>query len=77
MIDVMGKLGHDRFAVVGHDRGALVALRAALDHPEHVSHLAVIDVIPTVEMWDSLTGIGVCSPSTCTFLLNPTTCPSA
>ncbi|WP_206796467.1 alpha/beta fold hydrolase [Amycolatopsis sp. MtRt-6] len=49
-------LGHDRFALAGHDRGALVAFRAALDHPSAVSHLAVLDVIPAVDLWESLTG---------------------
>ncbi|SFW71980.1 alpha/beta fold hydrolase [Amycolatopsis australiensis] len=49
-------LGHDRFALAGHDRGALVAFRAALDHPEAVTHLAVLDVIPAVDLWASLTG---------------------
>ncbi|WP_067813207.1 alpha/beta fold hydrolase [Actinomadura kijaniata] len=58
MVELMRRLGHDRFGLVGHDRGALVALRAALDHPAAVERLAVIDVIPTVEMWDSLTGTG-------------------
>ncbi|MEU6034081.1 alpha/beta hydrolase [Actinomadura sp. NPDC047616] len=58
MVELMRQLGHERFSLVGHDRGALVALRAALDHPAAIDHLAVIDVIPTVEMWDSLTGVG-------------------
>jgi hypothetical protein len=38
-------LGHRRFALVGHDRGALVALRAGLDHPDTVTHLACLDVL--------------------------------
>ena len=42
-------LGHDRFAVVGHDRGALVAFRTAMDHPDRVSHLVVMDGLPLVE----------------------------
>jgi haloacetate dehalogenase len=49
-------LGADRFALVGHDRGALVAIRAALDHPETVTHLATLDVLPTLDMWDILHG---------------------
>src|SRR3954469_3543954 len=49
-------LGHDRFALAGHDRGALVAFRAALDHPEAVSHLAALDVLPTLDTWDVLRG---------------------
>ncbi|PSK91726.1 pimeloyl-ACP methyl ester carboxylesterase [Murinocardiopsis flavida] len=56
MVGLMRSLGHDRFAVVGHDRGALVAFRAALDHPEIVSHLGVLDVLPTVDNWAALHG---------------------
>lgn len=42
-------LGHDRFAVVGHDRGCYVALRAALDAPDNVSRLVVMDGVPISE----------------------------
>ncbi|MFI2414833.1 alpha/beta fold hydrolase [Streptomyces sp. NPDC018947] len=49
-------LGHERFALAGHDRGALVAVRAGLDHPEAVTHLAALDVLPTPDMWDVLHG---------------------
>ena len=49
-------LGHERFALAGHDRGALVAVRAGLDHPEAVTHLAALDVLPTLDMWDVLRG---------------------
>ncbi|MET8584907.1 alpha/beta hydrolase [Streptomyces collinus] len=46
---VMRGLGHDRFAVVGHDRGAYVATRLALDHPEAVSAVSVLDAVPIGE----------------------------
>ncbi len=49
-------LGHHSFALAGHDRGALVAVRAGLDHPGVVSHLLVLDVLPTLDMWDILRG---------------------
>jgi len=49
-------LGHDRFALAGHDRGALVAFRAALDHPETITHLAILDVLPTLDMWEVMHG---------------------
>src|SRR3954452_19582039 len=49
-------LGHERFALAGHDRGALVAFRAALDHPETITHLAVLDVLPTLDMWQVMRG---------------------
>jgi haloacetate dehalogenase len=44
-------LGHERVALVGHDRGARVAHRYALDHPVEVERLAVLDVIPTRAMF--------------------------
>ncbi|MFJ5305055.1 alpha/beta fold hydrolase [Streptomyces sp. NPDC088350] len=50
-------LGHDRFALAGHDRGALVAFRAGLDHPGTITHLACLDVLPTLDMWDVLHGV--------------------
>jgi haloacetate dehalogenase len=46
-LEVMRSLGFERFAVVGHDRGARVALRMALDHPDAVLRLAVLDIVPT------------------------------
>ncbi|OUC82102.1 alpha/beta fold hydrolase [Streptosporangium minutum] len=49
-------LGHERFALAGHDRGALVAFRAALDHPETITHLAALDVLPTLDMWEVMRG---------------------
>lgn len=56
VVKVAAAFGHDRFAVVGHDRGALVAVRTGLDHPERVTHLAALDVLPTLDMWDVLHG---------------------
>ena len=50
-------LGHDRFALAGHDRGALVAIRAGLDHPQAVTHLASLDVLPTLDMWEVMHGV--------------------
>ncbi|GAA4570094.1 alpha/beta hydrolase [Micromonospora coerulea] len=46
-VEVMRLLGYDRFAVVGHDRGARCAYRMALDHPDTVTRLAVLDIVPT------------------------------
>jgi haloacetate dehalogenase len=48
---VMRALGHQRFMVAGHDRGGRVAYRLALDHPEAVSALIPVDIIPTGEVW--------------------------
>ncbi|GAA3207743.1 alpha/beta fold hydrolase [Dactylosporangium siamense] len=56
IVTLAGKLGHERFALAGHDRGALVAIRAGLDHPATITHLATLDVLPTLDMWDILHG---------------------
>ncbi|MDG4798246.1 alpha/beta hydrolase [Micromonospora sp. WMMD1082] len=56
IVTLANKLGHERFALAGHDRGALVAIRAGLDHPATISHLAILDVLPTLDMWDILHG---------------------
>ncbi len=54
VVTVMRALGHDRFAVVGHDRGGRVAYRTALDHPEHVERLCTLDIVPTIEQFEVL-----------------------
>jgi haloacetate dehalogenase len=46
-VEVMKSFGFDTFAVVGHDRGGRVGHRMALDHPEKVTKLAVLDIVPT------------------------------
>jgi haloacetate dehalogenase len=51
---LMNTLGFERFAVVGHDRGARVGHRLAIDHPDVVSSLAVLDIVPTVHMFDNV-----------------------
>ena len=57
VVALVTALGHPRFALAGHDRGALVALRAGLDHPDAVTHLLSLDVLPTLDMWDVLQGV--------------------
>jgi haloacetate dehalogenase len=54
LVDLMADLGHERFAVVGHDRGARVAYRMALDHPERVSRVALLNVVPTLEQFERM-----------------------
>ena len=49
VLSLMRGLGSERFAVVGHDRGSYVAFRLAMDHPEAVTHLAVLDSVPIGE----------------------------
>ena len=51
---LMNTLGFDRFALVGHDRGARVGHRLALDHPDAVTALAVLDIVPTLHMFDNV-----------------------
>jgi haloacetate dehalogenase len=53
--DIMDALGHKQFLVCGHDRGGRVAYRLALDEPSRVSKLAVLDIVPTYDMWHRLT----------------------
>jgi haloacetate dehalogenase len=49
LVMLLQHLGFDRFCVAGHDRGARVAYRLALDHPERVQKLAVLDIVPTAD----------------------------
>ena len=51
-VEVMEALGYSTFSVVGHDRGARCGYRLALDHPERVDRLAVLDIVPTAEAFD-------------------------
>jgi haloacetate dehalogenase len=53
-LELMRALGFERFALVGHDRGGRVARRLALDHPDRVSRLAVLDIIPTETIYATL-----------------------
>ena len=50
-VQAMASLGYARFAVAGHDRGGRVAYRMALDDPDRVTALAVLDIVPTAEVW--------------------------
>ena len=61
VVALMRALGHERFAVAGHDRGGRVAYRMALDDPGAVTRLAVLDIVPTGEIWrgaDALFALG-------------------
>jgi haloacetate dehalogenase len=53
MAQVMAALGHDRFHVVGHDRGGRVGHRLARDHGRRVRSLTVLDISPTLKMYES------------------------
>jgi haloacetate dehalogenase len=52
LVIVMDRLGFPDFSGVGHDRGGRVAYRMALDHPDRVDRLAVLDIVPTETAWD-------------------------
>ena len=54
VVALMRHLGHEQFAVVGHDRGSLVAFRLAMDHPERVTRLVIMDGLPVTEHMERL-----------------------
>ncbi len=53
-VALMRALGHDRFTVMGHDRGGRVAYRMALDSPEAIGRLILVDIIPTLDNWERM-----------------------
>jgi haloacetate dehalogenase len=73
--DIMDALGHEQFLVCGHDRGGRVAYRLALDEPSRVSRLAVLDIIPTFDMWHRLTPQLAMKTFHWTFLAQPAPWP--
>ena len=54
VLRVAEELGLTRFALIGHDRGARVAYRLALDHPGRLTKLAILDIVPTITMWERM-----------------------
>ena len=75
VIKVMEELGHVQFACVGHDRGARVAYRLALDHPGRISKLALLDIIPTSLMWERMDASRAMQVYHWTFLAQPSPMP--
>jgi haloacetate dehalogenase len=59
VVALMRHLGHDRFSVAGHDRDALVAFRTAMDHPEAVERLVIMDGLPVIEHLERLNEVFV------------------
>lgn len=51
MIALMAQLGFERFDLAGHDRGGRVGYRLALDHPQALRRLSILDIIPTADVW--------------------------
>ncbi|MEC9367179.1 MAG: alpha/beta hydrolase [Pseudomonadota bacterium] len=52
--EAMASLGHKRFSLIGHDRGARVGYRLALDHGDRLDKLVLLDILPTYVMWESM-----------------------
>jgi len=71
MVELMEKLGHRQFALVGHDRGGRVAYRLALDHPERVRRIATLDIVPTFEVWAGINAKRAMKVFHWTFLAQP------
>lgn len=55
ILTLMRRLGHERFDLVGHDRGSYAAFRLAMDHPEAVRRVGLLDCLPIVEHLDRMT----------------------
>jgi haloacetate dehalogenase len=73
--EVMETLGVARFAVMGHDRGARVAYRLALDHPDLVTRLVALDIIPTGDVWARANAASLLKAYHWTFLAQPLPMP--
>ena len=71
LVKVMAELGYSEFDVLGHDRGARVAYRMALDHPNVVEKLGIIEIIPTSDMWASFDADMALKAYHWTFLAQP------
>jgi haloacetate dehalogenase len=54
-VEVMASLGFQKFSVVGHDRGGRVAHRMAVDHPDRITKVAVLDIVPTYKLFHNVT----------------------
>jgi haloacetate dehalogenase len=54
LVELTRRLGFERFSVVGHDRGARVAYRMALDHGDVIERLAVLNAVPTLDQFDRM-----------------------
>jgi len=75
VLALMRSLGFPRFFLAGHDRGARVGYRLALDVPESVAALAPIDIVPTIEMWDRMGMAGALRSYHWAFLAQPAPMP--
>lgn len=69
VVDVMETLGHQRFSVAGHDRGALIAYRIALSWPDKVEKLMLLDNLPVSKVWEIMEDNPLATPHWRTFAL--------
>jgi haloacetate dehalogenase len=70
-LTAMRALGHERFVIAGHDRGGRVAYRMALDHPQAVRALIVVDIVPTAVQWRRMNAEAALKSYHWTFLAQP------
>ena len=75
MVELMSRLGHERFGILAHDRGARVGYRLALDSPRRVSHLVSLDTVPTLDIWDAWDMAAPIEAFHWTFLAQPAPVP--
>lgn len=75
VVALMEALGHVRFGVIGHDRGARVAYRLALDHPGRVERLVLLDILPTLSMWEGMNAARALQVYHWSFLAQPAPMP--
>lgn len=75
VLAVMQSLGFSKFGLAGHDRGARVGVRLALDVPEALTRFAPIDIVPTIEMWEKMAMAGALRSYHWSFLAQPAPMP--
>jgi len=75
VIAAMRALGHERFSIMGHDRGARVAYRLALDRPGNVDRLVLLDIVPTSEVWAHMDAATALKTYHWSFLAQPAPLP--
>jgi len=73
--EMMALLGHEQFYLAGHDRGARIAYRMALDSPAAVRQLALLDIVPTLEVWEAMTARSALASHHWLFLAAPAPVP--
>jgi haloacetate dehalogenase len=74
-VELMRKLGFDKFCLAGHDRGARVSRRLAKDHPDRVLELAILDIVPTAYIYSNVTRQVATNLWHWFFLIQPTPLP--